>query len=339
MSTVSVVVVSPTTFRQVRRTVARLRAQDDAADVQLVLVAPEESSLDDAAGGELDGFGDVRRVGAGPIDNVDLASAHGVRAADGDVVAFVEDHAFPRPGFTRALAQRFAAADAGVVMPTVLNGNPRHALSWCNLLLAYGWWTDPGRAGALEVCSGHNVAVRRDVLLDLDGAGTGAAGAAGSTGGRLEDRLGRGGTLVDDLFSSGVGVVLDSHARTEHVNPSTWSSTVMLRTRAGRLYAHQRAEAENWDARRRLTQAVGAPAIPAVRLLRLWQEQLSSWPFAQHRFRLLPTLGAVLVLDAYGQALGVLRGPGDAVDVLATFEMDRAQHLQADDVEVLTGAP
>lgn len=315
------VVVTPTRFGQIRKTVRHLRQQDAAHLLELVLVAPSEEALADAVIGELDGFARVVVVPVGPIANVDKASAAGVRAATAPAVAFVEDHAFPQPGFVAGLVAAHRA-DVGVVQPTVLNANPGHALSWCNLLLAYGPWTDPARAGEVGDCPGHNVSIKRELLV--------------AYGDRLEEQLGRDGTLLCELKAGGHRFVLDGTARTAHVNPSTMSSTVALRFRAGRLYAWRRAQDEHWSPLRRLLYVVLGPAIPLVRMRRLLRDHFSSGPFADQGRRLLPALTAVLSMDAAGQVVGIATGPGDSVERLATFEMDRVQHLRRDDVPIMS---
>jgi hypothetical protein len=47
--------------------------------------------------------------------------------------------------------------------------------------------------------------------------------------------------------------------------------------------------------------------------------------------RIYPALLAGLVLDGLGQMAGYAFGPGGAPAELATFEMDRGQHLDAHD--------
>lgn len=152
----SVVVVTPHRFAQLRRTVRHLRAQAIRERIELVLVAPDEHALADCEPADVEGFWAVTRLAAGPIANVDRASAQGVRAARAEVVAVVEDHAFVQPGWAEAIVAAHAqpVAAVGSVM---LNANPRSALSWVNLLLAYGAWLDPRRAGPVDSVPAHNL--------------------------------------------------------------------------------------------------------------------------------------------------------------------------------------
>jgi hypothetical protein len=315
----SVVVVTPTRFLQVRRTVAHLRAQSIVDRIELVLVAPTQDAVADADPAELAPFAGVQRVAVGPIPNVDRASASGIRAASAPVVAIVEDHGFVQPGWAAAVVSAYDQGPWTAVGSVMLNANPSSHQSWCNLLLAYGWWLHPESAGELPDVPGHNISYRRDALLVF--------------GDGLPDRLGRAGDLHDRLRAGGARFLLAADAAVAHVNPSRWRSTAQLRFNAGRLYGWQRSR--DWPAWKRWVYALGSPLIPLVRLLRLRQEQLAGSGAAGLVPGIVPTLLAILVLDALGQAAGYLDGPGGSIDLLATFEMDRRQHLRRSDGPLL----
>lgn len=315
----SVVVVTPTTFAQVRRTVEHLARQSAADRLELVLVAPRPDAVDDARPGELDPFAGVRTVAVGPIANVDRASADGVHAAAAPLVAIIEDHGFVQPGWADALLRAYASGTWHAVGAVMRNANPGSHLSWCNLLLAYGWWMHPERAGIVDDVPGHNVSYQR--------------GALTAFGDDLADRLGRAGDLHDRLRDDGARFLLAPDAEVAHVNPSRWTSTVRLRFHAGRLYGWRRRQ--GWSLARRVAYGLAAPLIPLVRLRHLRAGLLAGSGAAHLVPAILPTLLAVLVVDAAGQAAGYLAGPGRSVEVLATFEMDRRQHLRRSDVPVL----
>lgn len=315
----SVIVVTPTTFAQVRRTVAHLRRQSVADRIELVLVIPDERSIDDADPAETAPFASVRVVTVGPIGNVDRASAHGIRAAAAPVVAIIEDHGFVQPGWAEAVLRGYADGRADAVGAVMQNANPASHLSWCNLVLAYGWWLHPERAGEMDDVPGHNISYRRAALAPMaDG---------------LEDRLGRAGDLHDRLRAAGARFRLVPDGAVAHVNPSRWASTASLRFHAGRLYAFARRR--DWSRWKRLLYALGAPAIPLVRLARLRADLLAGSGSSTLTAAFLPTLALVLVIDAVGQAAGYLAGAGRSIEVLATFEMDRRRHLRRRDAAVL----
>jgi hypothetical protein len=308
------VVVTPHRFQQLRRTVRHLRQQSAAARMELVVVAPRESAIHDHHDGELDGFAAVKVVEAGPIPNVDKASAHGIHAATAPAVALVEDHAFCQPGWAEAIIDAHRGPEE-VIGSVILNGNPDRMLSWVNLLVAYGPWTDGTLAGSIDCLPGHNITYKRDVLL--------------SYGDRLPERLGRDGGLLDDLAGAGARFQLRPDAQIAHVNPSILSATTDLRFNAGRLYGHMRATSEDWSLAKRALYIAGGPAIPLVRLRRFWAEYFASGRRTDILPRILPALALGLALDGIGQVVGYAAGPGGSVDKLATFEMDRRQHITA----------
>lgn len=310
----SVVVVTPDRFHQLRKTVRHLREQSAASRTQLVIVAQRESAVDDRHDGELDGFADVKIVEAGPIPNVDKASAHGIHAATSHAVALVEDHAFCQPGWAEAIIEAHRKPDE-VIGSVILNANPHRMLSWVNLLVAYGPWTDATLAGSIDCLPGHNISYKREALL--------------SYGDKLPDRLGRDGGLLDDLAGAGARFQLEPGAHIAHVNPSILKATTDLRFSAGRLYGHMRATSEGWSPAKRALYIAGGPAIPAVRFKRFWDDYFASGRRRDILPRILPALAYGLVLDGLGQMVGYAAGPGGTVEKLATFEMDRRQHVTA----------
>jgi hypothetical protein len=318
----SVVVVTPTDFRQVRRTVAHLHAQDGVEQVELVLVAPTEAAVADRATAETERFAAVTVLPVGPIDNVDRAAARGLLAGQAEVVATIEDHAYVQPGWVRAILAAYDGQDWASVGSVTGNANPRTPLSWANLMLGYGWWIHRDQAGVLDDVPSHNATYRRAVLEPF--------------GASLPDHVGRAGDLHDRLRADGGRMLLAADAAITHANPSTLAATADLRFHAGRLYGAERAEAGGWSLARRAFYAAASPLIPLVRARRIHAEHLA--PGRGHRGlvpRVWSGLLAALAFDALGQAAGYLRGPGRAPDVLATFEMDRIQHLDARDRRML----
>ncbi|WP_299958629.1 glycosyltransferase family 2 protein [uncultured Modestobacter sp.] len=321
----SIVVVTPHDFAHVRRTVRHLREQDVAGQLELVLVATTESAVADARPSELAGFSAVRTLAVGPIPNVDRAAARGVLAVGADLVAVIEDHAYVRPGWARALLAAYADAPWVSVGSVMENANPDSGLSWANLLLGYGWWIDPAAAGEMRDVPSHNGSYRRAALAAF--------------GDELPDLMVRGGGLHDRLRAEGGRMFLAADARIAHVNPSTVPATADLRVNAGRLYGDDRRRQERWSAVKRVLYAAAAPLIPVVRFRRIHAEHLAPGrAHAQLSRRVLPGMVAALLFDAAGQAAGYLRGAGRAPDVLAVFEMDRMQHLRRSDRERLAEA-
>lgn len=318
----SVVVVTPDRFHNIRRTMRHLRAQTICGRLEIVIVCPEETSLSDARPGELDGFLRVTTVAAGNISNVDVASVPGIYAATAGTVAIIEDHAFPEPSWAEAIIshRRDTWAAVGAI---VMNANPRSGLSWANLLIAYGPSTEPCREGETKALPGHNLAFDRAGLLALEP--------------HLRDKIVRGGGLLESLQSNGGRFFQSGAARLAHVNPSRSSSSTSLRFNAGRLYGATRAREGNWGIVKRLAYTVLGPLIPFVRFIRVREEMFGGGKRASLAPRIYPALFYGLVMDGFGQMAGYLSGPGSSHEVLATFEMDRRLHITADEIREIYG--
>ena len=312
----SIVVVAPGTFAAVRRTVAALRAQTVVDRIELVLVAADAGILAEAQPGELDGFQGVVPVPVGAIANVDHAAAPGLLRASAPVVATIEDHAFPEPGWAEHVLAVWAQHEWGAVGGAVLNANPSTGLSWTNMLVAYGAWRADRAAGAIDWLPAHNVTLRRD-LLDAHAAA-------------LPEMLGREGLLLKAIKTAGHAFGYAPAARLAHINPSTLRATAALRFDAGRLYGARRASEAGWGVAKRALYVAAGPLIPFLRYKRLSSELLGRPP-AGLAPTARPALFLGLVFDAAGQMLGYVAGAGGAPGRLAVFEMDRMQHItQAD---------
>ncbi|HYN85105.1 MAG TPA: glycosyltransferase [Pyrinomonadaceae bacterium] len=314
----SVVVVTPDCYETVRKTVRHLRAQRVREHLEIILVAPSRESLalDEEELGE---FHSHRVVEVGGFDSTARARAEGVRAARAPIVALVEDHAFPAPGWAEALIERHGEGWAAVG-PAMANANPRSATSWANLLIEYAPWVEPQTAGEREHLPGHNGSYKRDVLI--------------SYGDALEAMLDAESVLHWDLRARGHRLYLEPRARTFHQNFSVAAASVPLRFNGGRLFAASRAR--GWPAWRRFLFAAAGPLIPAVRFARIAREVLKPGRPRRAWARSLPALAAGLVCDGAGEMVGYAFGPGRSMARLTDMEFHRRRYLAPHD---LRGGP
>ncbi|MEM9346229.1 MAG: hypothetical protein AAGB26_06400 [Planctomycetota bacterium] len=312
----SVIVVSPLDFAYIRRTVSHLRDQTIANQIELIPVAPNAESLEDATEADYAGFAEVNPFYTGePIENVDDAAGLVMLKGKSDIVACVEDHAFPEPGWAEAI---LAAHDGtwAMIGSAVINANPDSGLSWANQLMAYGHYSEPIQGGERSIVSRHNASYKKSVLE--------------AYGDRLQALFIRGGGLIETLRADGHKMYLAEHARIHHLNPSNISSTSELRFFAGRLAAGSKGAREGWSLPKRLIEAMLCVLQPVRRFKRIAGKVFS--PVQRGRLlRLLPALAYVMTLDGLGQFLGCLIGPGKAGERLAEFEYDRLRHLNAKD--------
>lgn len=233
--------------------VAKLRAQTIQSAIEVIVVAPESSdvTLDDKISAGFYSVG-VARCGDEALWGDALAT--GVRHATAPVVALIEDHCFPEPGWAEALVRRHAEGYA-VVGSEISNANPESSLSWCSFLLTHGAWSRPARSGVVDTVAGDNTSYRRDVLLGV--------------GEEMGTLLASGTILHWQLREVGEQVFLESEAKAAHVTPSRLRSYVGSRFHSGRTFAG--LWARRWPWRRRLYFAAMSPLIALRRVFRVMQ--------------------------------------------------------------------
>lgn len=316
------IVVASSDFGQVRRTVRSLAAQSIADRIELILVAPHEG-VRAAAEPEMRNFHSVRFVSRGPITNVDEAVAAELCNATAPLVAPIEDHAFADPDWAERCLAIWDGTAAGIG-PAVVNGNPGSGLSWANLGVAYNPWGENRPRGPHEAAPIHNGVFRTQALKPYRD--------------ELPALWNREARILGRLKEDGHGFLFEPAAKMRHLNPSTLRSTAELRFNAGRLYGATRAEREGWSPLRRGIYAVLCPLIPVIRYRKMRGDVFSA--IGRSEARTGPWLFLALCFDGLGEGAGYLRGAGRSRDRLATFEMDRAQHLnRRDRARFYPGAP
>ncbi len=303
-------------FAYVRRTVRALQIQTVRDQIELVLVTATKD-MPELESGEIDGFHSVRLVVA-PGQMGNRARAAGIRRAGAPIVALAEDHCYPEPGWAAAL---IASYDDGwsAVGPAMYNANPASALSWVNLLLAFGPWVAPVEAGPAAQLPWHNASYKRLPLLE-EGADLGA----------LMDVEG---VLQQDLARKGHRFYHAVAAETYHLNVSRFSSTCIHRLDASRLFAAYRSR--GWAPLKRLVYILAAPLIPFIRLWRTLPllRKVDIGPGLL--LRILPVLVACLILDTLGETAGYALGAGrNLVLKVELFERLRFRHLSPADRRV-----
>ena len=233
--------------------------------------------------------------------------ARAVAEARAPVVAFVEEHVRVRPGWASALvaAHREAWAAVGAVAE---NANPGVGRSDVNGLMSYGLFYPPATRGEVAVLPGNNSSFKRDVLL--------------SYGPRLAGLLANDNTLFAVLRRDGYRLLLEPQAVFGHLNETTLASAARGYFFYHRCYGPGRARELGWGPCRRAAYVALAPLIPfyfAVRFGRLLARRRS--PLLGTFLRGLPHVLAAQLAAACGQAVGLVRGPGDAEVRFTRYEL------------------
>jgi hypothetical protein len=317
----SVVLITPDGLEAIRRTVHHLHNQTARDQIELVIVAPTDpgpGSDED----ELDGFASVRLVDAGPFRSAGSAFAAGVRAANGRIVGYAEEHSFPEPGWAAAIieAHRGSWAAVGGVLE---NANPGTRTSWAGLLIDFGPEVAPVGGGEASELAGHHTSYKRAVLVRYESD--------------LDDMLEVEWVLQEDLRASGERLFREPRAVSRHLNASRLRSLLVAQLNGGRLFAGNRARLRGWSTVRRLVWVAGSPLMPFVRLARsLPHLRRSKWP---GRASPIPVIVLGLVTNAAGQMLGYALGPGRAAERRLAIDLDRRGDLNESERAELAATP
>ena len=315
-------------------------AQAARAPLAVVLLArgdlaPLTRSLDALRGQTAAGLVDVIVVGAGPDaepgaapDRGDLASltllpaadgetdgqraARGVEAAGGDLVAILDDYAFPATDWAETVLthrhEGFGALASGLG-----NANPRSKHSWSHMLLEYGPWREGASGGEVAALPARNLVFRRETLTALPD---------------LAALLDQDGALARALAARGHALRHDPQARLAVLNPSRLGDTLRARYAAGRLDAA--GWREGLSAPKRTAKALRA-ALGGYARYKRDRSRLFSGDAAVNPKQHGGALALAMMTEGVGRAMGFLAGPGDAARVRGDLTSRRLKTLNKTD--------
>jgi hypothetical protein len=308
-----VIIITPESYDTIARAIACLGTQSVADQIEVVIVAPSADQLE-ADDLELDPFHSYQVVEVKQITSVGQANAAGIRRARAPVVALVEEHSYPQPGWAEALIEAHFQPWAAVG-PVVGNANGDSKVAWADLLIAYGPWMDPYRGGIRDLLPGHNSSYKRALLLDY--------------GPDLEAMLESEVALHSDLRTKGHQLYLEPAARITHLNFERLPVWTRAQYYSGRAFAAARSEP--WPMPRRWLYAAAGPLIPLVRLSRILGQLRGSVRPPLAFPAVLPALLYGLAISAVGEIGGYALGAGVSVERLRDLEFHRVRHLNKSD--------
>ena len=316
----SVIIITSDNYNSIRKTISYLQKQTIQNQIELVIVAPSVATLDlDTS--DLTNFFSYQVIEVGTIVSMGSSYATGVRNAKAEIVALAEDHCFPDVDWAEQLIQAHQNTYAAVG-PALLNANPSTAVSWADMLMAYGKWMHPAISQTVNFLPGHNSSYKKDILV--------------SYGDRLEEMLESETILHWDLQSQGYELYLEAKAKTAHTNFARLLPWLPIQFRAGRVFAASRAEVECWSWIKRLIYVSASPLIPVVRTVRILQAlNQGERKQIQMAWGTLPLTILGLIADGLGQMLGYALGHGKTLKQYADAEFHRELHLAESDRENL----
>ncbi len=292
-------------------TLRALAAQTIADRIEIVAVVPAGTVVPNPKG-----FADARTVSLPELATTGQSIAAGVHAAATPIVAYVEEHSWPR----RDWAERLLAAHrsgVGAVSWSLENANPDSATSWVHLLTDFGAAVHPAPSRSVWPPPWHHTSYRRDLLT--------AYGQ--DLGGMLEAEW----RLHAELAEAGHRFEHAGDARSCHWNLSRYGAHLREELRGARSFGASRVEHGGWGLARRLGYAAAAPLIWAVRVRRSVPDLRRVAP---PRMTLVaPLLGVGLAVSAAGEAWGYASGLGSSRRQRMRVELDRRTSLGRADRE------
>ncbi|MGH7665462.1 MAG: glycosyltransferase [Gemmatimonadaceae bacterium] len=229
-------------------------------------------------------------------ETVPMLRRRGVEQARGGVVAVIEEHCVAGEGWLRAALDAHATGEyAAVGGPVADNGYPR-LVDWVVYFIEYNGSMPPAPSGCVTNLNGANIAYRREVLL------------------AHLDRLDRGYwevTLHPTLIERGVTLLSVPGMVVHHRGPFGFAYYLRQRYWFSRAYAGARTS--SLPASRRLAYLIAAPALPLMLLVRIGARVVRDRRHIRRFAMTLPLFAPALSALVFGEWVGYLRGPGDAL--------------------------
>ena len=224
------------------------------------------------------------------------ARSDAVRQARAPVVAFLEDHCYPAPGWAQALIERYRS-DWAAVGYAYTNANPDTYVSRAAMVNDYGFWMHPAPRGQMRLMPGNNISYRRELLSAF--------------GADLEPLLTPDFGLQAALAARCLPMCLEPKAMAAHENWPSLGGLLRSNFNYSRFLGARRARTQSWGALRRLLYACLTPASsPVLGALRLFGSTRGRRSVAAQALAGLPVLLLTHFWSGIGEALGYVFGEG-----------------------------
>ncbi|MBI5086933.1 MAG: glycosyltransferase [Acidobacteria bacterium] len=230
-----------------------------------------------------------------------------LEASSAPLVAFLEDHTVPEPGWLNEILAVFERQQkVAVINYGIRNSDPSKYVTRCYHLIDYGPWADPAIEGPIEYACHHNLAYRRHLLVEE------LRGDAGL----LEAEY----LVHRRLMSKGWTLWLAASAIIRH---ETWQNAedgIEANGSMKRLIAHLRAGSEGWQQPRRWAYAFGMVLCPPLLVWRIARTIIPRPGLWGEFLYCLPLIAYAYCRIAVNEAFGYVAGPGDSKARFAHLE-------------------
>jgi hypothetical protein len=294
----------------------QLSLQTVARDLECLLVTTKSVSFDALLQQNFP-FSSLRVIELAEISSEGEAKAAGIHAARAPLVAFLEDHTFPAPGWAQGLLEAHSRGRYAAAGPVVSNANPFSWISWGSYLVYYGEMSYPQPEERIKYLPANHSCYRKELLLEY--------------GERLPDMLEMEPVLHADLLARGYRLFQEAGSIAYHLNFSNLKYAAREYYHASRIFAAQRRD--GWGLGRRLVYTAGSPLLPLVRMKRIagyWAQ--GGWGITVFLKAFVPAL-ILLAVGAAGEMLGYSLGPGGSCKQIALVIKDRDESFSDAELE------
>ena len=231
----------------------------------------------------------------------------GFEQSEAPIVAFLEDHCIPAPGWAGALLKAYEQSWAAVSY-AFMNGSPDTYVYRAMFLAEYGAWACPVPHGVSNLLPCNNVSYKRDALLSL--------------GDDLEWGLANDFLLQERLRARGLPMCIEPGAKVRHQSNRYLKDCLAGNFRFARFIASKRFSFGARDAVQRVFYGLAClPLVPPLRIARLFRS-LKGRPSLWSSFvTSLPVICLVYASAAAGESIGYLFGEGRTQELLRWAEL------------------
>jgi glycosyltransferase involved in cell wall biosynthesis len=295
MTSISIVIASAAGGDFLFRCLESLYRQIEGPEVEAIVVdrCGEERCLEIAQR-----FPSVRTLhDAGePAPSVPQLRARGVGETRGDIVAILEEHCTVPPGWISAIRDAFQDPRVTAVGGPIQDDGYERSRDWVVYFMEYHNYLPPWPDGKWPALNGANIAYRREALAPH------------------RDALKEGYweiSLHPKLLADEASFIASPSMVVRHTGPFDYGYYLGQRYLLSRAWGGtQRTEKGRLQ---RIAYLIGAPAFPLLLLGRIGgQVARSDVPFGRF-IRVFPALIPAAIAYVWGEWLGYLLGPGEAL--------------------------
>lgn len=268
-----------------------LLAQTALARIEIVVADT------DPDGGPLPEHPSIRVLPLRGLRSLSGARAAAIEASRAPLLAGIEDHAHPDPGWAAAVLGAFDGP-ADLVNYGFRNANPASAVSRAFMTMAYGPWMTPAQGGPIAGSACVNVAYRRRLLEPYWD--------------RLPAWLDMETLFQARLLAAGARAWHEPGAGLRHENWTTIGAAIHDSGAFQRRLAAQRVDIGQWGWPKRVLFAGGMVLLPPLLLWRLYRA-MRHRPSGTREFLVaLPLIALFRTAGAAMEAWGYLAGGGES---------------------------